>query len=382
MFKKKVTYLVLIIALCLSAGCGTVTQQAKSEETVLKEAISCIQEKKYPQAIGLLSKIKDNEQAEDLLQQTRYLISGSYIANMGAGIAALDKDGKVKIAMEDGLYEYYHCGDTKDWKNITSFSDAQFRLNALDEDGHIHSAGDEDPLGQEVAKKLQSYADIAAMSTDWNDYVLLTEAGKIEAYSADDAQALESYQDEIASWKDVVDVMTGDTRIAALKRDGTVSVADYNKYYQTENDYLFDETADWKDIVAISSGGDEIAGLRSDGTVVVTTTKIKNGIGHEIQMRDTYEDVSDWEDIIAISKGLSTLLGLKRDGTVVASGYSENGQLDVSDWKDIVAIAAGDWISVGLKADGTIVVAGEMEEGVKQPDISNMTDLYVPAIQY
>ena len=407
LYGDKVKHILLITVVCLLCGCNTTVQNtdggitssnpdhvkvsekpnlteayllkddANNDEVKIKEAIACIQNKKYPQAIGLLSKIKNNKQAEDLLKQLRYIISGTYLANLNAGIAAIDNSGKVKVMIDDTIYKNYGYGETSHWNNINSLSDAQGRLDALDKEGVIHSTLDTDPSYRYVADQLKSYTAISTISTDYDNYVLLSKSGNIYAYSDRSSDALDSYKDKISTWKDVVDVVTGNLRIAALQSDGTVYVADYNKYYDSPDDYLYDEIEDWTDIVDISAAKvGPIAGLKSDGTVVMSRYKLK-GINYDYSY-----DVSSWNDIIAISKSSTSLLGLKRDGTVVATGNNESGQLEVSGWHDIVAIAAGDWISIGLKSDGTLVIAGQTEEGVAMPDISGVNQLYVPNVIY
>ena len=380
---NKAKCIFLLVFTCLLSGCGITTEvpkvtgteiqeeKAESDESILKEAISYIQEKRYPQAIGLLSKVEDNKQAEELLKQLRYIISGSYIANINAGVAAIDNNGKVKIAIDDIIYKSNGLGKSSNWTNIVSLSAGGGRLDALDKEGSIHCTGDIEPYDKAVVEQLHSYTDISILSTDYGDYVTLSKTGRVDAYN-ESTDALDLFRDEISKLKDVVDVVTGQIRMAALKKDGTVYVADYNKYLNTPDSYFYDEVADWTDIVDISAESiGSIAGLKSDGTVVVSTSDNKY----------ISFDVSGWNDIIAISKGNNSLLGLKRDGTVVATGNNEHKQLEVSDWHDIVAIAAGDWISIGLKSDGTLVIAGEVEDGVDQPDVSNINNLYVPTIK-
>ena len=391
--RKKGIYIVLFLAVCLLNGCRTVDEKSditgaeqqedhtERDERIVKEAISCIEDKKYPQAIGLLSGIQDNEQAEDLLKQLRYLISGSYLANLEDGVAVLDKSGKVKIKTDHTYRKDNTYQESLDWEHIVSLSFAQDRLDALDKKGHIHSTKDTDPAYIYVAEKLKSYTDISAISTDFDSYVLLPRTGQIKVYTEKYSESLEYYKKEISTWTDVAKVINGKTRIAALKRDGTVYVADYNKYIYDANDTLYDEVASWTDIVDIADDiGGPMVGLKSDGTVVCSKYEIKAPNGELVDNPNAF-DVSGWKDIIAISQSGYSLLGLKRDGSVVATGNNENKQLDVSDWHDIVAIAAGDWISIGLKSDGTIVMAGDCGT-IDLPDISDMKNLYVPTVKY
>lgn len=246
----------------------------------------------------------------------------------------------------------------------------------MDKKGVIHSTRETDPDYRYVVDQLKSYTDLSVISTDYDNFVLLSKGGNIYVSPSKSNDGYDLFKHDISTWKDVVDVITGQIRIAALKKDGTVYVAHYNKSLNPAYDYLYDETEGWTDIVDISASSvGSIAGLKSDGTVVVSTSEIK-GVASSYSF-----DVSDWDDIIAISKSSTTLLGLKRDGTVVATGSNENKQLEVSGWSDIVAIAAGNWITIGLKSDGTLVVVGKNEDGVT-PDVSGINHLYVPSVKY
>ncbi len=306
-------------------GVKELPDSPKSDEEKLKEGIALIQDKKYPQAIGLLSEIKNNEQAKDLLEQLRYIISGSYIANLGVGVAAIDKNGKVKVIIDDANFKYYQYGEATKWKNIKSISCAFDRLDALDKNGVIHSTKGTDPQYTYIVDQLKLYTNLSVIATDFDNYVLLSKKGKIYVQASKGSDGKQEFlQDHSSTWKDVTDVIIGQSRIGALKRDGTVYVADSNKIDNPEYGYMYDEIGGWTDIASISA--DEvgsIAGLKYDGTVVVSTDKVKGITTHNIF------DVSDWKDIIAISKSNSTLLGLKRDGTVVATGSDVNKQLDV-----------------------------------------------------
>lgn len=383
---NKIKCLILIMTICLLGGCGVVNQSTgenvlspnkltdSDTKNNLNDVIVLIKEKKYPKAIEILSKIKNNAQADSLLKQLRYIISGNYIANLNVGVAAIDNNGKVNIVVDNSIYESYHYKDSTDWIDITSLSFAQDRLDALDKNGLIHSTRDNDSTYDYVVEQLKTYKDLTNISTDYDNYVLLSKTGNLSTYTNKYGEALKSYQNTISTWKDVVNVKTGPLRIVALKNDGTVYVADFNKYLDSSNDTLYDDMANWTNIVDISaSKSGPVAGLKSDGTVVISTDKNNKNFSY---------DVSGWTDIIAISKSATTLLGLKSDGTVIATGDNKNGQLDISSWSDIVAISAGDQISIGLKADGTLVIAGKVENGLETPDVSEIKNLYVPIVKY
>ena len=74
-----------------------------SEEEVLAQAL--IEESKYPQAIGLLSGIANNEDAAKLLDQLYYVISGDYLENLDVGVAAIDREGHVRMMAHPVYFE-------------------------------------------------------------------------------------------------------------------------------------------------------------------------------------------------------------------------------------------------------------------------------------
>lgn len=164
-------------------------------------------------------------------------------------------------------------------------------------------------------------------------------------------------KDQVAAWKDIVQVAPGWHHLVVLKKDGTV-VGVAGKGFEKSVAGI----SEWKDIVALDSGYAQTLGLKKDGTVLAT-------------LKAT--DIAAWKEIIGVAAGGHSA-GLKKDGTVVASGNNWRGALNVSEWKDIVEIAAGDDQTYGLKKDGTVVVAGYtnlMEKWKFNIDTSKMTDV-------
>ena len=227
-------------------------------------------------------------------------------------------------------------------------------------------------------EQLGRISGISIFETSDSTYAVTDQSGKLYLYNEYNGYLeAESNQKEIESWSDIVDIVTGDLRVAVLHKDGTVSFVDSSKpptQSFVEYSVYFDDMKEWTDIVDISGAdGGSIAGLRADGTVLVSHRMLGETPG------ENYLEVSKWTDIIAISKSSRNILGLKSDGTVVTAGLVNEGQKGVAEWTDIVAISAGQDFHVGLKSDGTLVVAGE--EGNRfLPDVSDVKNLYVPKI--
>ncbi len=348
-----------------------------SEEEILDEAILLIGEKKYPQAIGLLTEIKDNAYAKELLSQLRYLISGDYIENLYTGVAAINSNGEVVICFNrEESYDYYSLAE--EWTDIRRLSYAFEGIDAVDSEGNFFTTVDEEWM-KERTDKLTSLSNLELLSTGSSDYAALDKNGKLYAYSKNCAY-LESMQvqEELESWGNIVDVETGEQTVVVLHEDGTVSFVYSNKQvplYYNASANVYDNMESWTDIVDIAYYGmDSVIGLKSDGTVVVSDS-VEGAYGD-------YFAVEKWTDIIAISKSYFNVLGLKSDGTVVAVGSGSEQQSYVSDWTDIVAVSAGDYFHFGLKSDGTLVVApaGKECEDLVLPDVSGISDLYVPSV--
>ena len=339
------------------------------------QAQAFIEERKYPQAIGVLSEITDNETAEDQLEQLRYLISGDYLENLQMGVAAIDRDGHVRIAVNPIYFQDKpeSLEEIAGWKDIRSLSGGLCGLDALDINGNFYtirgySVSDD---YTERNTRIRQLEPLRLLFSYNSDFSALDMVGKFCAYSQyTDYLQSDVVSQKIAGWTDIVDIVSGPDLTVVLRKDGTVDFVCADAGYASE----YSDMLEWTDIVVIDGLGVTgcIAGLKSDGTVMVS----HHGIGNMVNYRETEE----WSGIIAVSMGFDSLLGLKRDGTVVAAGNLDAEQKNISEWTDIVAIAAGQDVHVGLKADGSIVVAGKLPNDVAFPDVTDMKDLYVPAI--
>lgn len=375
MFIKKLPAALLVCALCLlsGTGCGNMKQEKK----LLAQAQTLIEERKYPQAIGLLSEIADNEDAAKLLEQLYYVISGDYIENLQVGVAAIDREGHVQFTVHPVYFENLHADREEilktvgEWENIRRLSGA-WGLDALDQDGGFYTVRGDSGYDDytERNRRIAELEPLQMLSSYHYDFTALRMDGTLCAYAEySDYLEAEAVKQHMARWTDIKDIVSGPDVAAVLLGDGTVDFVCAN----TGSLYL--DMREWTDIVAIDGLGAAgcIAGLTSDGRVVVSNHGVdENGA--------IYSDALEWSDIIAISKGFESLLGLKRDGTVVAAGNLRSGQESVAEWTEIVAISAGQDIHVGLKKDGSVVIAGDFGGMLELPDMTSMKDLYVPDV--
>lgn len=310
-----------------------------------------------------------------MLQQLRYLISGAYIANLNEGVAAIDQEGKVIIRMNDEEANGY--AGTQNWMDIERLIPVFSGLDALNAQGGVLTTLNGEEF-DERNEQLGRISGICLFETSESTYAVTEQSGRLFLYNKYNGYLEnEAVQKEVESWTDIVDIVTGRSRVAVLHGDGTVSFVYSNKLPgQTDsaNKYSgdYDDMHEWTDIVDISGGEiGNIAGLRADGTVLISNRMFGHAVG------ESYSQVSRWTDIVAISKSSFNILALRSDGTVLTAGLLNEGQKEVSAWTDIVAISAGQDFHLGLKSDGTLVVAGEK----LMPDVSDVKGVYVPKIK-
>ncbi len=410
--KKKIIYGVFSLIFCL-CGCAdeaviiedndsysteteSVCLDIPKELTDMEQAFFLIEERRYPQAIKLLSEM-EGEEAGELLAQLRYLISGDYIAYLDNGVAAIEQNGKIKAVFSDksrednSEYVDDFLKEIGTWENIRVIMDAGVGLDALDEKGIFYSTYKVDDSDYDYRYYIQreeavaDIAEIALMSTNWAHFSIVDKNGRLYLYHQSN-DYFTSFEELTGQWENVVDIESGGDRVVVLFEDGTVDfISSHRTRVEQASPYypLYDEIYKWTDIVDIDAMElGSVAGLKADGTVVVTTPIEPDGL--DAVKYDTYKwkAVDEWKDIIAISMGRHTLLGLQRDGTVVAAGsVSEERLAQLEEWTDIVAISAGQNFHVGLKADGTIVIAGNEQESDSLPDVADMRKLFVPGIE-
>lgn len=153
-------------------------------QEVLEKAALLINEKRYPQAIAVLSKIENDPQAE-WLEQLRYIISGDYIESLIDGVAVIDKEGNVVIRTKYMMDE--KDWQVTEWKNIIRISyDGGF--DALNSEGRIFTTVEYTTVsgrGSEARQndKLTAFPDIALMSTHLGGYAVVDKTGNLYAHN-------------------------------------------------------------------------------------------------------------------------------------------------------------------------------------------------------
>jgi hypothetical protein len=242
--------------------------------------------------------------------------------------------------------------DITSWKDIIQIAAGDEHAVGLKKDGTVVAVG---TLGNVSGGKLNvsSWKDIVQVATGEHFTIGLKKNGSVIAVRDKDWGKL-----NIGTWKDIIQVAVGDDYAVGLKKDGTVIAAASEGAERTvwklpdgqqvelplaDTSYL--NVGSWKNIVQVATGQYHTVGLKRNGTVVAV------GISGSSAL-----NVGSWIDIVQIVAGLEHTVGLKKDGTVVAAGDNVWGQMNVSSWKDIVQVAACWKSTLGLKKDGTVVM--------------------------
>ena len=355
-----------------------------SEEVILKNVYTLVEQKNYPMAMSILLKNPNTPQIKKLLEELQYLMSGEYILNLGYGsFAAVNKEGNVVFR----LYDDQRFGDKE---KMTTFQNGKSLHETISGDVAVlgwdgsmvttqietgHYANDRMVTWVEQWKKDVSLPKITHLDIAGNSFLVQDESGGL--YYFDQNGNLEAdITKKIEKMTDIVDMEICREGIVVLCSDGTVEYVgdtEGGSVLPSSKSAFLKTINGWTDIVDIDSLiGDFVAGLKADGTVVVSD----NWVGEA-----SFHDVKNWTDIIAISVGFQSIMGLKRDGTVVYSGHVTEAQKTASEWNDIVAVSASFQSCLGLKADGTLVIAGEGPKGQTIPDLSEYKELYVPMME-
>lgn len=135
---KKFVLILLAIIVCLT-GCSSqqkietvepdIPQPSQTQVDVFPQVKDLIEQKKYPQALALLSSMEDQT---ELYNKLRYIVDGSYIHADAFGVAAITADGNMKVVT--GLNNQYTSkllSAVTKWEKVTSIGEVDVELSAI-----------------------------------------------------------------------------------------------------------------------------------------------------------------------------------------------------------------------------------------------------------
>ena len=149
---------------------------------------------------------------------------------------------------------------------------------------------------QEVFDRIAKWQNLAVIKGDITNHIVgLTKDGRVYAVSGWFDSSFGELN--VSSWRNVVDIASGESHTVGLLANGTVVATGSNSYGQCD-------VSDWKDIVAIEAGSNFTMGIASDGTVYITghgsTTYVPRGMSEICRLA---EEVETDEDITSDAEG-------------------------------------------------------------------------------
>lgn len=258
--------------------------------------------------------------------------------------AALLSDGTVACSLDKSGDQYISVnGEWLEWSDIVDITMDEELLAAVKKDGTVVWCGgrtkEYDWLNDDKTMGvIDSWKNMVQVSASPYDIAALRADGSVEVAGLKSTDAL--------SEKDGFTQVAVYDALLCLRENGTVFCYAPSKYDGQTWEY---DVSSWADIVQVSAGFDHAVGLKKDGTVVATGNNERGQC-----------NTSDWSDIVQVYAGCDHTIGLKADGTVVYCGeppYSCDANF-LDGWKDIVEVSGFFDEIMGLKSDGSIVYAG------------------------
>lgn len=251
------------------------------------------------------------------------------VAAGGYHTVALYTDGTCRAIGDD----FYGQCRVDTWQNVRLIAANETSTVGLTHDGSLLFAGkaEQDPKLLDFRKRCKhaNLSEVEEMALG-SELVLRCKNGTVKASVKD------------LKWTRVDTVTAGKTHLAALHRDGSISVE------PGDSPMVKNHIRNWARMKKIASGYWHISALKWDGTVHST---------------DFLGDTSGWTKIASITAGADYTAGLHEDGTVVISGSNAHDVHDCESWTDIAQIYAGAYHIVGRRKDGTLVAAGLNSSG-------------------
>lgn len=176
-----------------------------------------------------------------------------------------------------------------------------------------------------------------------------------------------NYAEEIAKWKDIVDIAAGYNHIVGVDKNGKTYCTGGNTYNQcvlSDFDGVSNVYATPHGTIGIAENGKTyFAGDFIGTSLIRNNTNIKDldsNINNLIILKNdgtceysasydksAYIKIAKWKNIVQVACGNDFFLGLKEDGTVNIAIDNYEIEEEVSKWKNIIAIGAGDDYLIG-----------------------------------
>lgn len=186
----------------------------------------------------------------------------------------LNEDGSV---VSSGMVSKY-AKEISGWKNIVDIAAGNNHVVAVDSNGRVYCAGEDEPCEIEGTRNIKKVFATANASIALSEVGALTYSGSFIGSSS------------LKDYYSIIDISSSDNILVILTKDNTLNV------FSKSGTYLKAET--WNEIVDVACGNDFVAALDAYGKVYI-----------EINNDQIKEEVSEWSNIIAIDSGSDYLVG-------------------------------------------------------------------------
>ncbi|WP_145554046.1 RCC1 domain-containing protein [Yersinia bercovieri] len=171
----------------------------------------------------------------------------------------------------------------------------------------------------------------------------------------------------VASLRDIVQVVGGQSTFEALGANGSVAAWGYD----FAGGKVPPAVANLRNIVQVVAGGSALAARCADGSVVAWAKDANNG-------GTVPPAVAGLRDIVQVVGGLSAFAALRADGSLVAWGNPDDGGTvspAVAGLRDIVQVVGGDYAFAALRANGSVVAYPYYAFGGDTSSVAGLTDI-------
>ena len=297
--------------------------------------------------------VATNSEDSDLRAAVSSWEEVTQLASISRALFALHQDGTVSYALRtaewwDNSVDPFESA--RDWEGITSIAAWNYQVLGLREDGTILHAGDEEWAAMLPAdlSEWSGLKELHAVQNDMGGYLLgLREDGT--PLPAERSEEQSSWFYWTGDPESIASLSCGDYLWMALKEDGTALCGGLDAWIIAEED----EVAGWRDLVQVAAGGSRAAGLKKDGTVVTAGFKLENP--------------EEWSDVGSLQMDRAgNLYGIREDGTVLCSvreqaSYPVDTE-EISTWTDVQQLFFNRTGQIlALRRDGSLVGSGSEE---------------------
>lgn len=255
-----------------------------------------------------------------------------YAASTGTHLLALKKDGTVLCA-GPGFFGTRESYSFSDWKDVAQLivghtGSGEYAVGLL-KDGSIRD---------EFLPKYWTAEPKHTAAVSCSGYLLLClqEDGTVAA-SGQDAEALGG---QIAAWRDVTQVLAGDSLALGLRRDGTVLAA------STWNEELIEALSAWRDVRSLYLSPDGVVfGVHKDGSVSVEPKE---------ELRFSPWAVECWTDVDKLlCADESRVAAVSKSGELLSAGTFVPGAAAPSSPREVTD-SQGRYVESVMQTYGTV----------------------------